>query len=80
MRLSVHTSLVFLCSYALCGSIHTAPYNSSHSCLAGSYLEGDERHKRMVIDIFGMDEHAKKFVKNGYKGDDVKRRHGLSKA
>ena len=79
-RLSVHTSLVFLCSCALCGSIHTAPYNSSHSCLAGSYLEGGERQNKMVIGIFGMDEHAKKFMKNGYKDDEVKRRHRLSKA
>ena len=39
----------------------------------GSYLgEGDERHTKMVIDFFDMDESSKKLTKMVYFDDDVK--------
>ena len=33
----------------------------------GDLLEGDERHRKMGIDFSGMDENARRLVKNGYK-------------
>ena len=38
----------------------------------GLTWEGDEHHRKMVIDFFGMDENSTKWTKNGYKDDDVK--------
>ena len=34
--------------------------------------EGDERHRKMVINFFGMDENSEEVDKNGFKEDDVK--------
>ena len=38
----------------------------------GFTWEGDERHRKMVIDFFGMGENSKRLMKNGYKEDEVK--------
>ena len=38
----------------------------------GLTWEGYERHRKMVVDFFGMDENSKKLIKNGHKDDDVK--------
>ena len=38
----------------------------------GLTWEGDERHRKIVIDFFGKDENSKKLMQNGYKDDDVK--------
>ena len=38
----------------------------------GLTWEGDERHRKMVIDFFGMGENSKRLMKNGYKEDEVK--------
>ena len=34
--------------------------------------EGHERHRKMVIDFFGIGENSERLIKNGYKEDEVK--------